>query len=64
MAFVEEPEIPTDDEVKTYLDLRLPITELVSGRIKSIGNDNVLSELRKEIVDKDLPLFEESMKKT
>jgi hypothetical protein len=43
MAFVEEPEIQTDDEVKTYLDLRLPIAELVSGRIKSIGNDNVLS---------------------
>lgn len=33
LRFIEEPEIPTDDSVKRYLDLRLPIKELTSGNI-------------------------------
>jgi len=34
LKFVENPEIPTDDSVKRYLDMAFPITTLASEKFK------------------------------
>ena len=61
LKFTENPEIPTDDNVKSYLDMRLSIDNLVNGDISVAEGENNLYVLRKEMVEKDIPLFEQEI---
>jgi hypothetical protein len=38
---VEDPEIPTDDNVLRYLDLKLPLELFVKGEVKTDNNSDL-----------------------
>lgn len=59
LKFNEDPEIPTDDSVKRYLDMALPLTTLTSDKFK--GTD--LKQLRNETnLQPELNAFEKYCK--
>lgn len=51
LKFIEEPQIPTDNSVRRYLDLRFPLPEFVKT-IKTLYEDkeyHPLKDLRKNL---------------
>ena len=52
LAFITDPEIPTDDAIKTYLDLRMPLDSLVEDKfqLKTSSSQTPLRDLRQHMV--------------
>ena len=55
LKFVENPEIPTDNSVKRYLDMAFPIATLASEKFKGQSLPALRSE---ENIKKDVTEFE------
>ncbi len=55
LKFVENPEIPTDDSLKRYLDMAFPIPTLASEKFKGQSLPALRSE---ENIKKDVTEFE------
>ena len=60
LKFTTEPEIPTDDSVKRYLDMALPISTLAAPEFKGTSLRNLRNN--KEVLTKELDAFEKYCK--
>jgi hypothetical protein len=61
LKFVVDPEIPTDDSVSRYVDLKFPFSK-IRDELKLSQEDNDLSALRSELVKiGDIKNFENVM---
>ena len=60
LNFITDPEIPTDNQVKRYLDLRLPLQSLIDDTYK-LSELPSLSKFREEAAN-DVKEFDKAMR--
>ncbi|CDW83396.1 UNKNOWN [Stylonychia lemnae] len=48
LKFIDDPSIPTDNNVRRYLDMRLPLLNLVDDTYKLNGQVNAIKQFREE----------------